>query len=89
MAAADDVEHLEFATMQQRTLVSHDRDFWTIHADWLAQGLHHCGIVLFSNRFQGDIGKIVRELMELSDLIAQGAGTLDKDVYNQVYEIDR
>jgi hypothetical protein len=74
---------------RQRTLVSHDRDFWTIHAEWLAQGLHHCGIILFSNRFQGSVGKIVHELTAFSDLIAQGAGALVKDVYNQVYEIDR
>lgn len=89
MGEADDEEHLEYATAQGRTLISRDRDFWEHHAEWLSQGLHHCGIVLFSNRLQGDIGKLVKELFDLYQMIEGGAGTLENDVYNQVYEIDR
>lgn len=87
MANADDTDHLEFAASQRCTLVSHDRDFWTLHAEWLEQGLHHCGVVLFSRQFQGNIGKIVMELSELAHMIALGAGSLEEDVYNQIYEI--
>jgi len=88
LADADDVEHLEYATSHGLTVVSHDRDFWTIHGDWLAQGLRHTGIILFDRRFQGDIGRLVTELMEIYELIAGGAGTVENDVYNQVYEIN-
>lgn len=88
MAEADDVEHLEYATSQGYTLVSHDRDFWDIHGNWLAQGLRHTGIVLFSNQLQGNIGRLVNELVELHEMITQEVGTLEKDVYNQVYEIN-
>jgi predicted nuclease of predicted toxin-antitoxin system len=89
MADADDEEHLEYATAQERSLVSHDRDFWEHHTAWLNQGLRHCGIVLFSNRLQGEIGKLVKELYDLYQMIEGGAGTLEDDVYNHVYEIDR
>lgn len=87
MAEADDVEHLEYATANRLMLVSHDRDFWDIHADWLGQGLRHAGIVLFHRQLQGNVGHIVTELVELHQLIADGAGTLELDIYNQVYEI--
>jgi predicted nuclease of predicted toxin-antitoxin system len=89
LAAADDVEHLEYATSISHILVSHDRDFWDIHADWLANGLHHAGIVLFNNQLQGNVGRLVSELVELCEMIETGAGTLEQDVYNQVYEIKR
>jgi hypothetical protein len=89
LAEADDVEHLEYATAHGLTVVSHDRDFWTLNGEWLSQGLHHTGIVLFSHRFHGQTGKFVTELIDLYDMIVGGAGTLEKDVYNQVYKIDR
>lgn len=89
LAEADDVEHLEYATALGLTLVSHDRDFWSIHGEWLSQGLHHTGIVLFNQRFQGQVGKLTQELTYIYEMIKGGAGTIEKDVYNQVYEIDR
>lgn len=89
LAEAEDVEHLEYATAHNLTLVSHDRDFWTIHGEWLAQNLRHAGVVLFHRQFQGQIGKIVIELETLFQMIAGGAGTVEKDVYNEVYEINK
>ncbi len=88
LAEVDDAEHLEYATSQDRTLVSHDRDFWTHHSEWLEQGLRHTGVVLFSNQLQGNIGKLFGELLALFQMIEAGAGTLEKDIYNQVYEIN-
>jgi len=32
LAEADDTEHLEYAAAQERTLVSHDADFRTVHS---------------------------------------------------------
>jgi predicted nuclease of predicted toxin-antitoxin system len=88
MAAADDVEHLEYATAQGRTLVSHDRDYWTHHGEWLAQGMRPTGIVLFSNQLQSHVGRLVTELYELFQMIEGNAGTLEQDVYNKVYEVN-
>lgn len=89
LAEIDDAEHLEYASAHRLTLVSHDRDFWDLHAKWLSQDLQHCGIVLFSHQFQGNVGKLVSELVILNQLISEGAGTLQEDVYNRVYEINR
>lgn len=89
LAEADDTEHLEYATAEGRTLVSHDLDFLNLHAAWSYQGLHHSGIVLFPKRFQGDTGKLVRDLWEWHQLISAGAGTLEADVYDQLIEINR
>lgn len=81
------MEHLEYATSNHLTLVSHDRDFWTLHGEWLSQGLFHTGIILFHRRFQGNVSKLFGELHGLYQLIQGGAGTLDGDIYNRVYEI--
>lgn len=89
LAEADDTEHLEYATSQGRTMVSHDLDFMELQAAWSHQGLNHCGIVLFHRQFQGNIGKIVTELMTWYQAIAEGAGTLEDDVYNKLIEIVR
>lgn len=87
LASADDVEHLEYATAHGLTLVSHDLDFQNLHADWLYQGLRHAGIVLFDRQFQGNVGKLVKTLSAWHELISQGAGTVEADVYNQLIEI--
>jgi hypothetical protein len=89
LAEADDVEHLEYATSRNLTLVSHDLDFQSIHAEWSYQGLRHAGIVIFSRQMQGHIGDLVSELFDWFLLIEEGAGTLPEDVYNKLIEISR
>ncbi len=89
LAEVDDTEHLEYATAQERTLVSHDADFRDLHSLWIGQGLSHAGIMVFNRRFQGDIGKLVRELHEIYRLLEQGAGSLQEDIYNKLIEFDR
>jgi predicted nuclease of predicted toxin-antitoxin system len=89
LAEADDTEHLEYAVSQRYTLVSHDLDFLNLHAVWSHQGLSHCGIILFSRQFQGNIGKLVTDLNEWHSLIAQGAGSVEADIYNTLIEITR
>lgn len=89
MAEADDTEHLEYAAAQNRTLVTHDRGFWTLHAAWVTQGLHHAGIVLFNQHLQGNISRLFDELFELYRMIEGGAGTLEQDVYDQIYEVEK
>ena len=89
LADADDEEHLEYATSHRCTLITNDSDFRVYHASWLAQGLSHAGIIIFSRRFQGDIGKIVRELFEYYEIVRLGAASLEQDVFNRLIEIDR
>lgn len=89
LAEVEDVEHLEYATSQGYTLVSHDLDFVQLHSQWVHDGLRHCGIVLFNRKFQGNVGKLVRELAEWHSLIAEGVGTVESDVYNKLIEIVR
>lgn len=89
LAEADDIEHLEYATAEGRTLISHDLDFLTLHAEWSHQGLRHAGIVLFHRQFPGNVGKLVNELFNWYSLIAEGRGTVEEDVYNKLIEINR
>lgn len=89
LAEADDIEHLEYATAHQLTLVSHDRDFWAIHTQWLAQNLKHTGIILFHRQFQGNVGKLVAELAFIHESMLAGAGNPENDIYNRVYHVER
>lgn len=89
LAESDDVELLEYATSQGCTLVSHDLDFVQLHSQWLHDGQRHCGIVVFNRKFQGNVGKLVTELVEWHRLIAEGAGAVESDVYNRLIEIVR
>ncbi len=89
LAEVEDGEHLEYATSQGCTLVSHDLDFVQLHSQSVHDGLRHCGIVLFNRKFQGNIGKLVTELAEWHSLIAEGVGTVETDVYNKLIEIVR
>lgn len=89
LAEADDTEHLEYAAAHERTLVSYDADFRDLHSLWRGQGLSHAGIIIFNRRFQGNVGKLVRELFEFYELVRVGAAVLQEDVYNVLIEIDR
>ncbi len=89
LAEADDAEHLEYATAHGCTLISHDADFRELHSFWLGEGLSHGGIIIFNRRFQGDIGKLVRELFEYDEFIRLGAATVSEDIVNHLIEVDR
>lgn len=89
MADADDTEHLEYATAHERTLISHDADFRDLHSLWLAEGMSHAGIIIFNRRFQGNIGKLVRELFEYHEIVLAGAAVLKDDIFGVLIEIDR
>ncbi len=89
MAEADDTEHLEYATAHERTLVSHDADFRDLHSLWIGEGLSHAGIMIFNRRFQGNIGKLVRELFDYHEMVHSGAAVLKDDIFGVLIEIDR
>lgn len=86
MADASDEEHLEKATSQERVMVSQDDDFLKLDSIWQKQGRHHTGIFFVNPnlRGQGTISVIVREVIELHELIEGGAGTLEDDIINTI-----
>ncbi len=67
-----DESQLAFAADQGRVLVTFNvAHFATIHATWLAQGRHHAGIVVSSQRHIGDV---LRRLLHLAK--TPDAGTM-------------
>lgn len=87
LATVSDVEHLRYAASNGFTLVTQDFDFVQLHIDWQVSEQTHAGIILFNQRFQGDVGKFVRELTDWHSLIEMNAGTLEADVYNQLIQV--
>lgn len=86
MAEATDEEHLAYATKEGRALVSMDRDFKRFYFEWIEARKNHAGIFSISRKFQNNygIGRMVSELYEYWQLIEIGAGTVEKDIYNQI-----
>ncbi len=88
LARARDRVHLRHATSQGRAMVSHDRDFFDLQAEWQAAGEHHSGIFYVPPRLQGQIGVMVTALETYAQLIAEAAGTLEADIEDQLIWLD-
>ncbi len=86
MGDSSDDEHLEYAAREGRIVVTFDKDFKRIHAEWMAQGRSHSGIMFVSRRLQGPdgVGRIVVTLIDYYDLIAGGAGTIEADIADRI-----
>ena len=80
---------LERATQEGRSVVSINYDFNRLHTAWLQAGRSHCGIFRPAHYLKGatGIGPIVTTIREYHDLIAQGAGTVEDDIYNRMFYI--
>lgn len=66
MVGRPDAEHLDYATRQERVLFSFNRgDYLRLHAEYLAHGKRHAGIVLASQQ-QYSIGETMRRVLYLS-----------------------
>jgi len=63
-------------------MVSADADFARLHAEWLANGWQHAGIIRVLPQHKDDIGGIVDMLEFLHEAIAGEAAVLENDVYN-------
>jgi hypothetical protein len=55
----------------------------------MEQELSHSGIIVFNRRFQGNIGKLVRELFEYHEFVRLGAATLKDDIFNTLIVVDQ
>ena len=85
MDTASDEELLEFATKEQRAMVTFDEDFLRLHNNWQEAGKRHGGIFRFGNNLQGEkkFGRLVTELFEYWQSIEGGAGTIEDDIENR------
>ena len=89
MDDADDIEHLEYAAGQGRTVITGDEDFLVLDAQWHRSGKHHAGIIYLPPDRKDAIGTIVAYVVFLHQAVAAGAANLATDVYNQVIRIER
>lgn len=91
MADVDDLPHLEYATREGRALVTGDRDFLRLDAEWRKAGRRHAGIFYVHPRIRGlgerGIGVIVKTLFFWHEAVIAEAANVEKDVYNQVIHI--
>lgn len=77
LAEASDEEHLAYATVNSRVMVSQDKDFLVWAARWREAERAHGGIIKVSNRLQGEaqISAVVQELLFYD--AAERAGAVD------------
>lgn len=89
LAEADDEVHLEYATREDRVLITFDQGFRARAFNWLADGKSHAGIFLLNQRLQGSagIGQIVTECQFYAEALEGGAITID-EIRNNVIAID-
>ncbi len=65
-----DQHHLDYATSLGRAVVTYNtRDFARLHAEYLAAGKHHAGIIV-SDQLQ--VGVVLRRLMKLLNVRSTG-----------------
>jgi len=84
LSKASDIEHLEYAVSENRTIITHDDDFLGHHKDWQAQGKAHHGIMFVHARSQGKVGVLTNEVLLYHELIEAEAGTIEEDIKNQI-----
>jgi predicted nuclease of predicted toxin-antitoxin system len=82
---ATDSEILDYATKQERSVLSLDDDFRTLHFNYLVQQKNHAGIILAHKSLQGkaSYGRIVNAVLEYSELIET-----EDDIRSKFYEIN-
>ncbi len=86
LASASDAEHLVYATIEGRVIITNDDDFTKLDRKWRVEGKRHAGIMYCLPHVQGKsgIGKIVKTCIIYHELIAAGAGTVEDDIANQI-----
>jgi len=88
MAFASDDEHLEYAAKDKRVVVTADRDFLRLDAEWRATGKFHAGIIYIPRELQGVIGLVVEAALFLHQAVEMDAAK-PEELYNQVWRITR
>lgn len=83
LAAATDFEHIDYATSQNRSIVTNDQGFTGHHRAWLEAGRSHTGIFLIT-KDKDNIGMVINHLYFWHEAIGIGAADLETDVFNQI-----
>lgn len=76
-----DLSHLEYATSQDRIVITADADFPRLHNKWMAEGKNHAGILHVQQRDKDNIGAVV-EMM----VLIEEAGT-PEDTQNKLIHL--
>jgi len=86
LADVDDDIHLDYALREGRVVLTQDKDFLRLNAEWQAASKPHAGIMYCLPHLKGPkgIGPIVKTCFDYYELIAGGAGTIDADIANQL-----
>ncbi len=87
MAEVDDTAHLEYATAHGRVMMTHDQDFLRLASEWRTQDKSHGGIFYIQQYLQGNIGQLVKYVLEYNEFVELGAATVEADIANQVIYI--
>mgnify|MGYP000208991113 CR=1 FL=1 len=82
---ASDIQILQWATDNERAVLSLDDDFATLHYEWIGQGHTHNGIFWGRSRLQGQggIGLIVTFISDYATAIGDMS-----DMQNQLIEME-
>lgn len=65
---SSDEEQLEFATKQQRTILTFNReDYIKLHLDWMKKGKNHYGIIISQ---QIPIGELLKRTLKLCNTLS-------------------
>jgi len=85
---ADDETHLEYATQQERILLTFDKGFRNRAFEWLAAGKRHTGVFVCKHGLQTEagIGIIVKTCLFYYEAIEAGAADVS-EFHNQVVDV--
>jgi hypothetical protein len=73
MIERSDADHLEYAASEGRVLCTFNiGDFWSLHAEYLAAGKRHAGIILMPQQRYG-VGEQLRRLLRLAATLTPDA----------------
>lgn len=83
---AADETHLEYATRENRVVITSDEDFTRLHKSWIEQNKSHAGILYYLPHLRGKdkVGIIIQECIFYYEAVASGAASLQEDLENQI-----
>jgi predicted nuclease of predicted toxin-antitoxin system len=84
---AADETHLETAAAEYRTIITADKDFLRLNAEWNQARKFHAGILYIPAGEMQDIGLVVQKALFLHEAVKAGAAILEDDIYNQVVRV--
>ena len=86
LAEAADETLLEYATQNNRIMVSQDNDFIRLHVQWQQESRQHSGIMFIAKHVQGQaqISYIVQELLFYAEADQVGAVDYEIEIANQL-----